>query len=313
MLTIAGGIILAILFLVFLEPIIKLVGSLFVISIVGIAIVISLYFAINNFEIAAIFIPISIAIYYVYQKQEKKKLLSEGLKKEDEKKVNELKKEDEKKVNELFEQLELRDKLNRFFKFSGELLLSSKNDNSFNREREISLENYTFIFNFNYADEKFSLKFIKNLSFQNTELDKKFEHFSLFKYLPTNLSIDDVFNLNSDVENYLKNKIYIEIEKSKNSKIDSEDFFGDAKNVYQKNNNTIYVFQHLISENGITIYTPVQCKEKIEANAIFDLYNLNVKIEIKNIEVAKIQIKKWNELRKNQKIKFKDEYIESKQ
>ena len=54
MLTIAGGIILAILFLVFLEPIIKLVGSLFVISIVGIAIVISLYFAINNFEIAVV-------------------------------------------------------------------------------------------------------------------------------------------------------------------------------------------------------------------------------------------------------------------
>lgn len=63
MLTIAGGIILAILFLVFLEPIIKLVGSLFVISIVGIAIIVSLYFAVNNFEIAAIFIPISIAIY----------------------------------------------------------------------------------------------------------------------------------------------------------------------------------------------------------------------------------------------------------
>lgn len=313
MLTIAGGIILAILFLVFLEPIIKLVGSLFVISIVGIAVVVSLYFAFNNFEIAAIFIPISIAIYYVYQKQEKKKLVIDGLKKGDEKKVNDLKIEEEKKVNELFEQLDLRDKLNRLFKFSGELLLSSQNDKNFDRERKISLENYTFIFNFDYDKEKFSLKFIKNLNFQNIELSKEFEHFSLFKYLPTNLSIDDVFNLNSDVENYLKNKIYQEIEKSKNSTIDSKDFFGDAKNVYQKNNNTIYVFQHLISENGITIYTPVQCKDKIEANAIFDFNNLNVKIEIKNIEVAKIQIKKWNELRKNQKVKFKDEYIESKQ
>ena len=41
--------------------------------------------------------------------------------------------------------------------------------------------------------------------------------------------------------------------------------------------------------------------------------NLNVKIEIENTKVAQIKIKKWNELRKNQKIKLKSEFIESKQ
>lgn len=312
MLTIAGGIILAILFLVFLEPIIKLVGSLFVISIVGIAIIVSLYFAINNFEIAAIFIPISIAIYYVYQKKEKEKLIFDKIKKEEEKKVNDLKKEDENKVNELFEQLEVRDKLNRLFKLSGELLLSSRNDKRFNRERKITLENYTFILNFNYDEEKFSLKFIKNLNSKNIEIEKEFEHIP-YKYLPINLSIDDVFNLNSDLENYLKNTVYQEIEKSKNSIIEGKNYFEDAKNIYQNNNNSIFVFQHLISENGIKIYTPVQCIDKIEANAIFDFNNLNVKIEIKNIEVAQIKIKKWNELRTNQKIKFISEYVESEQ
>jgi hypothetical protein len=314
MLTIAGGIILAILFLVFLEPIIKLVGSLVGILIVGIVIVISLYFAINNLEIAAIFIPISIAIYYFYQKKEKKKLIIDELKKEDEKKENDLKNEVENKVNELFVQLEVKDKLSKLFRYSGELLLSSPNDKNFNREREILLENYTFIFYFDYEEEKFSLKFINNLSFQKMEFNKKFEQFIPFKYLPKNLSIDDVFNLNSDLDNYLKHNIYQEIEKTSNSKIDGTNFFEDAKNVYQKNNNTIYIFQHLISENGIEIYTPIQCKEKIEANAIFDfnnLNNLNVKIEIENIKVAQIRIKKWNELRKNQKIKFKSEFIES--
>ena len=87
----------------------------------------------------------------------------------------------------------------------------------------------------------------------------------------------------------------------------------DAKNIYQHNNNTIYFFQHLISENGIEIYTPVQCKEKIEANAVFDFNNLNVKIRNENTLIAQIKIKKWNELRKNQKIKLKSEFIESKQ
>jgi hypothetical protein len=311
MLTIAGGIILAILFLVFLEPIVKLAGSLFVISIVVIAIVVSIYFAINNFEIAAIFIPISIAIFYVYQKKEKKKIIN-----------NEIEKEDKKKVNELFEQLELRDKLNDLLKVAGELLLSSSNDESLNRVKTITLENYTFILMFTYDESRFSLKFVKNLNyeklpskinhFKNAELDKEFEHFSLFRYLPENLSIDDVFNLNSDLENYHKNALKQEIEKSKKSTIDGNNYFEDAKNIY-KNNNTIYIFQHLISENGIRIYTPVQCKEKIEATVVFDFFNLNVKIAVENIEVALIEIKKWNELRKNQKIKFKSEYIESKQ
>jgi hypothetical protein len=313
MLTIAGGIILAILFLVFLEPIVKLVGSLVVISIVVIAIGISLYLTINNFEIAVIFIPISIAIYYFYQKNEKKKLIIDELKKEDAKKEYELQKEVENKVNELFVQLEVKDKLSKLFQFSGELLLSSPNDKNFNREKKIILENYTFIFIFNYEEEKFSLKFINNLNFQNIEFDKEFEHFIPFQYLPKNLSIDDVFNLNSDIENYLKHKIYQEIEKSKNSKIDGINFFEDAKNIYQHNNNTIYFFQHLISENGIEIYTPVQCKEKIEANAVFDFNNLNVKIRNENTLIAQIKIKKWNELRKNQKIKLKSEFIESKQ
>ena len=192
-------------------------------------------------------------------------------------------------------------------------MLSSQNDKNFNREKKITLENYTFIFIFNYEEEKFSLKFINNLNFQNIEFDKEFEHFIPFQYLPKNLSIDDVFNLNSDIENYLKHKIYEEIEKSINSKIDGENFFEDAKNIYQQNNNSIYVFQHLISENGVKIDTPVQCKEKIEANAIFDFNNLNVKIEIENTKVAQIKIKKWNELRKNQKIKIKSEFIESEQ
>ena len=139
MLTIAGGIILAILFLVFLEPIVKLVGSLVVISIVVIAIAISIYLTVNNFEIAAIFIPISIAIYYFYQKKEKKKLIIDELKKEDEKKENDLKNEIENKVNELFVQLEVKDKLSKLFRFSGELLLSSPNDKNFNREKKIIL------------------------------------------------------------------------------------------------------------------------------------------------------------------------------
>ena len=311
MLTIAGGIILAILFLVFLEPIVKIAGSLFVISIVIIAIVVSLYFAINNFEIAAIFIPISIAIFYVYQKKERKKII-----------IEELEKEDEKKVKELYEQLEVSDKLNDLLKVAGELLLDSPNDDSFNRVKTITLENFTFILMFTYDESRFSAKFIKNFNFQklpskinhfkNTELDKEFEHFSLFIYSPKNLSIDDVFNLNSDLENYLKNNIKQEIEKSKKSTIEGNNYFEDAKNIY-KNNNTIFIFQHLISENGIRIYTPIQCKEKIEATVVFDFYNLNVKIAIENNEVAQIEIKKWNELRKNQKIKFKSEYIESKQ
>ena len=118
MLTIAGGIILAILFLVFIEPIIKLVGSLVVISIVVIAIAISLYLTINNFEIAAIFIPILIAIYYLYQKKKKKKLIIDEFIKEYEKKEDNLKKEVENKVNELFLQLEVKDKLSRLFRFS---------------------------------------------------------------------------------------------------------------------------------------------------------------------------------------------------
>lgn len=312
MLTIAGGIILAILFFIFLEPIVKLVGSLIGISIIIIAIVIFIYLIINNFEIAAIFIPILLAIYYFYQKKEKDKLIIDKIKKEDEKKEDDRIKEVENKVNELFVQLEVKNKLNRLFQYSGELLLSSPNDKNFNRERKIILENYTFIFNFDFEEEKFSLKFINNLNFQKIEFNKKFEQFIPFKYLPKNLSIDDVFNLNSDIENYLKHKIYQDIEKSNNSKIDGINFFEDAKKIYQHNNNTIYFFQHLISENGIEIYTPVQCKEKIEAYAVFDLNNLNVNIRNENTLIAQIKFKKWNELRKNQKVKLKSEYIESK-
>ena len=57
----------------------------------------------------------------------------------------------------------------------------------------------------------------------------------------------------------------------------------------------------------------MQCKEKIEATAVFDFNNLNVKIRNENTQIAQIQMKKWNELRKNQKIKLKSEFIESKQ
>ena len=44
----------------------------------------------------------------------------------------------------------------------------------------------------------------------------------------------DVFNLNSDLDNYLKNTIYQEIEKSKNSTINGKNYFEDAKNIHQK-------------------------------------------------------------------------------
>ncbi len=180
------------------------------------------------------------------------------------------------------------------------MLLDAKEHGSRNRLKIIDVGSFQFKFEFFGSSEKF------NMIFKKTS-ESYFADFSINSYLK--LSIDEIFDLNNTIEDFANIQMDNEINKGVKSSAINKSFFEDIKKIKSSENNQafIYIYQNIISEEGIYASVPTQCKDKIVAEVSENLsyMSMNIKVDYQNI--ATIYMKKWNELRERGKIIFTSE------
>lgn len=325
MLTIAGGIILAILligiFSAFYEQIIK---ASFVVVLIGIGILILggiliVYLeAYENQSQPLLLIPILIVAYVFFSEfidKDKKKQAEETSKKYQELQI---KKENSNKVSKLFEQLKTDSKIEKIISICFYLLLDEQDDKAGNRSKEIEFTNFCFKIQYLFFQNKYVISIKKNKNLLQQDISNEFRLSECvdewvkydFTYLNygNNLSIDDAFNFDKEVDNLLREATkysYASVHK-KNFTITSKGFFEDYKMI-KNYGSRISILQHLIDEDGITVESPIRCNVKIDAEAEIDLSERDVKIFIDEKDAAIIQLKKWNQLRHSNIIVFKND------
>jgi hypothetical protein len=305
MLTIAGGIILAviigILLIVYLQNIIDTGFLLLGWGLVLVVLFIFLYFLINYTQetlilTAALGIPFA-TMKYFERKKEKESALNNNKSIEAENKSEIDSNIESEKKSTLVDQLNIEDEVFKIKENIGYLLLDAKEDENRNRLKIIDIVSFQFKFEFFGSSEKFNMGFKKNS-------ESYFSDFSINSYLK--LSIDEIFNLKNTIENFGNIQMHNEINKGIKSSATNKSFFEDIKRIKSSENNQafIYIYQHLISEEGIYAYEPTQCKDKIVAEVSENLSYMSMNIKVNYSNIATIYMKKWNELREGGKIIF---------
>lgn len=304
MITIAGGIILAILILfftaLFLPKIISTVQTIFSWILVVGAVTTVCYFLVYSLEETLVFLSIVgviLLIVFFYFSKKVKKSKEENLEKEQLIKSNAI--ETEKKVN-LIEQLEIKLEISKIKHDIGYLLLDSEEDVNKNRKKIINIGDYQILLIFSFSDKKFDLRYKKMINNFFSDLNEQ---------EIKELSINDIFNLNNEIKIFNNKQKQIEINKAINSKILDKSFFEDVKQIKKSTNENIiiFIYQHLVTEDGIYAYKPTQCIDKIIANVREDLGYLLMNVSIDFENVARIEISKWNQMRQEGKIEFSSE------
>jgi hypothetical protein len=181
MLTIAGGIILAILligiFLAFHEQIIK---ASFVVILIGIGILILggllvVYVeAYENQSQPLLLIPILIVAYVFFSKfidKDKKSQAEETSKKYQELQI---KKENSNKVSKLFEQLKTDSKIEKIISICFYLLLDEQDDKAGNRSKEIEFTNFCFKIQYLFFQNKYVISIKKNRNSLQQDISNEF-------------------------------------------------------------------------------------------------------------------------------------------
>ena len=274
--TIAGGIILAVICLALL-PVIGYVAVMVIAFVASIALV---YLAVENIGLVILFgIPVA-AIYFYVKKQEEKK----------------------EEMQKVFLQLDARHNLDKIYMEKGVLLLNANKTKNGDYSRNIEIGKFCINISYYFSSKSYFMSFKKN-----GDSFKKLETYSNdWEWAPTDLTVDDVFLLDKELKEFIENDFEKELFVCRTKQSDGVGFFEDAKN-YERSNTAIFIFQHLITQEGIETVKPIMCVEKIIANIAVNYDKPSVKIYIENDYVAEVTAQKWNELRKNGKIKFASE------
>ncbi len=298
------AIILAILILfitaLFLPLIISSVQTIFSWALILGGVITVCYFLVNSFEETLVFlfiVSILLVILFLYFSKQIKKN-----KKEEKEKEQVIKNEaigiENKKT--LIEQLELEIEIKKIKRSLGYLLLDAEEDINKNRKKIINLGDFEIMFIFSFNDKKFELRYKKIT-------DQFFSY--LWDNEITKLSINDIFNLNNEIKKFNDKQKQIEIDKAINSKILDKSFFEDVKKI-ETGDTIVFIYQHLVTEEGIYTYKPTQCIDKIIANLDANLDDLVMNISVDYENIARIEISKWNQMRQEGKIKFSSEVNE---
>lgn len=276
MLTIAGGILLAILILILLSVLGELIAA-----IVGVVIAIVLIvLAIDNIEISLVVC----AIFFIGWKYLKTK---------------ESKNEEAKN---LFKQLGTKNKLSRIYEKKGELLLNSKNAIKKGVSYNITLENFEINLSYYYSDNQYYMSFKK--------IGAQFKRLEVFDdswdWLPKKMSVDEIFLLDKDLDSFINTQMEKQIEIGKSNESSSTGFFEDAKRC-GKGDSKVLIFQHILTQDGIEAIRPIMCNGQILADVKIDFNSVAVNLYIEAEKIATVNATKWNELRLKGKIKFMTE------
>jgi hypothetical protein len=301
MFTIAGGIILAIVIifftLLFLPLIFSSVQTIFSWLLILSAAIAVNYFLVNSFEETLVFLAIvSILLVMLFFYFSKKIKINKKEEKEKLIKNEEIEIEFEKKKT-LIEQLEIKIEISKIKHSLGYLLLDAKEDANKNRKKIVNLGDFQIMFIFSFDDKKYELRYKK--------ISEQFFSY-LWDHEITKLSINDIFNLNNEIKNFNDKQKQNDINKAINSKILDKSFFEDVKRI-ETGDATIFLYQHLITEDGIYAYKPTQCIDKIIADILPNLDDLQMNVNVDSEDVARIEISKWNQMRLDGKIEFSSE------
>ena len=273
MLTIAGGILLSILIILFINPIIQL-G--FILVGIGISILL-IYLAFYDFKItlivALIFVPL---IIYKSRKEKQRK-----------------------HILDIIEKSKFKENLGKITSYGKKLLIGGIYRDGC-RQRTIRMKNFGILIAYSTQSESVKI-FIQKIN------DSRFNprNYDLDSLLLNEISENDLLLLDSDLNEYVENQLYIDLE-DKNINLqydDIYDYFNDV-NLLNQNGNRVIFFQNIVPQEGIDVKIVKLCNGQLLAFAYAELDWLTIRIEIDDEIVATITRKKWIELRKNKQLKI---------
>lgn len=316
MLTIAGGIILSLVLIpviLFSVAYFKEILGLLLLLVVAIFLI---YIAFNSFvdyPVATLTSIAAIVIYLIINKRKKDKeaeLKRISKAKEEEWKLQQ--KGDFKKKERLISDLKLEENLIKLAEQAGYLLLDATDDNLGNRKKLIDFGLLQVELNFFAAKAGFELVLKRGSAtslgtlLSGRRFQRSYSGVSVDSPL-IKLSVDEIFSLHRELENYIEDKLIEDVRKSIASERLGKNFFEDIKRIRSINEKMtyVYIFQHLISEEGISVNRPVECVDRIVGRVEEDFSSLEMHIYDNQYSmIASVTMRKWNELRGKGVIKF---------
>jgi hypothetical protein len=279
MITVAGGILLAMIILAILPEIGAFLGTIF-----GIAILAGIgYLAFSNIEATITVVAVIIIAFYFYHRKYSKR----------------------EEARKLFKEIGVNEKLRKIYERIGELLLEVSNGNEKYLKRTINLPHFEINLSYSFgsllSNSRYDMNFKKKGKPLSTEA-----YDCRWDWLPNKLNADEVFILDSELKQYIEKTMDSDIKAGKSRIGNGIGFFEDAKK-FESGDSKILIYQHLLTQKGIHALRPVMCVGELIAEISFYYEGAEVFVYIGNELVAKIQADKWNSMRKSGKLQFASE------
>lgn len=279
MITIAGGILLAIMILAMLPEIGAFVGM-----ILGVAILAGIgYLAFSNIEATIIVVAVIIIAFYFYFRKYSKR----------------------EEAQKLFKEIGVNEKLQKIYERIGELLLEVSNGNERYLKRTINLPHFEVNLSYSFGSLLSNSRYEMNFKKKGKPLSAE-AYDCRREWLPNKLNADEVFILDSELKQYIEETMDSDIQAGKSRISNGVGFFEDAKK-FESGDSKILIYQHLLTQKGIHALRPVMCVGELIAEISFFYEGAEVFVYIGNELVAKIQADKWNSMRKSGKLQFASE------
>ena len=273
MLTIAGGILLSILVLLFINPILQ-IGFI----LVGLAIsILLIYLALIDVKFTLIIASILVPLL-VFNNQKAKQ---------------------REHILDILEKIKFKENLGKITSYGKQLLIGGVYRDGC-RQRTLRLKHFGILIAYSTHSESIKI-FIQKIN------DIKFNqhNYDLDNLQLTQISESDLLLLDNDLNEYVENQLFLDIDEKNIALQDDDiyDYFNDA-NLLNQNGNRVIFFQNIVPQEGIEVKIVKMCIGQLHASAFAELGWLIMKVEIDGETVATITRKKWIELRKNGKLKI---------